>query len=116
MTAEDIRTYCLQKPGTTEDFPFGGDVLVFRVSGKIFALLPLEAIPLRINLKMNPEWIPEYRARYPEWVLPGYHMNKSHWNTVICENSLSKKELCWMLDHSYQLIHDSLPAKKKILS
>ncbi len=104
MNAEEIRDYCLAKKGVTESFPFGGDVLVFKVMEKVFALLPLEAKPLRINLKMYESLVPEYREKY-SGVLEGYHMNKKHWNTVSTEETdVSPKEIRWMIDHSYEMI------------
>ena len=82
MNIEQIREYCLKKKGVTEEFPFDDETLVFKVAGKIFLLASLEAIPLQINLKCNPEKAIELRVEY-ESVLPGYHMNKNHWNSII---------------------------------
>lgn len=111
---EALRDYCLGLEEATEDLPFGPDVLVFRYRQKIFALMPLEVFPPRLNLKMDPELVPQHRAQYPELVLPGYHMNKSHWNTVICIPELSAEKIRWMIDHSYALIKSSIkPSKNK---
>ena len=74
---EELRDFCLSLPETTEDMPFGEDFLVFRICGKLFALVKLDDIPLRVNLKCNPVLALELRAEYPE-VIPGYHMNKKH--------------------------------------
>ena len=109
MNIEDLRDYCIQKPGATESFPFGEDTLVFKVGGKIFLLTGLEN-GNRFNVKCDPELAIELRERYTE-VQPGYHMNKKMWNTVFMDGSLSKKQLLEMVDHSYELIVKSLPKK-----
>lgn len=103
MNIEVISEYCRKKKGVTEDFPFDEDTLVIRVMNKIFLLASLEKVPLQINLKCDPELAVEYRERYNA-VQPGYHMNKSHWNTVIIDGSVSKKELKEMTDHSYDQV------------
>jgi predicted DNA-binding protein (MmcQ/YjbR family) len=108
----DIRERCLVLPGFTEDFPFGEDVVTFRVGGKIFALASLEAVPQRINLKCDPELAIELRARYPA-VIPGYHMNKKHWNTVTLDGTVPDSEVCAMVERSYALVRDSLPRTKR---
>lgn len=113
MDIEALRMYCLTKKGTSEDMPFGETVLVMRVVGKIFALIPLDAIPQRINLKCDPERAIELRERYAD-VLPGYHMNKKHWNTVEIGGDVPMSELRLMIDHSYELIAASLPKKERI--
>ncbi len=103
MNIESLRTYCLSKKGTTEGLPFGDDVLVFKVMGKMFALTNLETLPLSVNLKCDPERALALRANH-EAVQPGYHMNKKHWNTVYVDGSLSDDELHKMIDHSYALV------------
>jgi predicted DNA-binding protein (MmcQ/YjbR family) len=107
MTFDSMRVYCLSKKGVTEDTPFGPDVLVFRVMGKIFALTGLDAQPVSVNLKCDPERAIELRERY-EAVWPAYHMNKTHWNTVVFDGSIPDRELREMIDHSYDLIVSSL--------
>src|SRR5919107_431267 len=87
MDVETIREYCLAKKGVTEGFPFGTDILVFKVSNKIFLLVPLTAAPLQFNAKCDPEKAIELRERY-DAVQPGYHMNKKLWNTVTADHSL----------------------------
>ena len=82
-----LRAYCSSKTGAEETFPFDATTLVIKVMGKMFALIPLEAETLRVNLKCEPERALELRALWPEFVLPGYHMNKRHWNTVLMEGS-----------------------------
>jgi predicted DNA-binding protein (MmcQ/YjbR family) len=108
---ELFREYCLSKPGATEDMPFGEDVLVFRVSGKMFALAPLDEVPATANLKCDPDLALELRDRY-EQVQPGYHMNKKHWNTVEIDSGIPDAELRKMIDHSYDLVANSLPKSK----
>ena len=116
MNIESYREYCLQKPGTTEHFPFNEDTLVFKVMGKMYALSSLmswENGEPRINLKCDPEEAVLLREKYPESVLPGYHMNKQHWNTVVLNGELTTKELQEFIDHSYALIVSSLTKKLK---
>ena len=102
MDIETLRDYCISKPGTTEGFPFGDDTLVFKVKGKIFALANLEG-DLRINLKCDPEYAIELREHYP-CVIPGYHMNKKLWNTIIADGSVPDREIIRWIDHSYNLV------------
>lgn len=102
MDLADVRDYCLAQPEATEDQPFGPDVLVFKVAGKMFALLSLDAIPPRVNLKVEPERGVELRERY-EAVEPGRHMNKRHWVTVTLggvPNGLLRE----LIDDSYRLV------------
>ena len=115
MHVESFREYCLKKPGATEGTPFGEDVLVFKVGGKMFALAALDEVPARVNLKCDPDLALELRDRY-EQVRPGYHMNKKHWNTVEIDSAIPEAELRKMIDHSYELVVQSLPkARKKLL-
>ncbi len=100
MDIDIVRDYCLKKQNVTEDMPFGEDVLVFRVKGKIFVLTRLMARPLSINLKCDPAKAVEWREQY-ESVLPGYHMNKKYWNTVVLDGRIPAKEVFTMIDHSY---------------
>ena len=107
-----LRSYCLGKSAATEDFPFNETTLVFRVKGKMFALTDTEALPLRANLKCDPDWAVELRDRHPE-VQPGYHMNKTHWNTVDLEGSLTEDQIRAMIDHSYDLVLRGLPRRDR---
>ena len=109
MNIEELRDYCLQKPGVTEGFPFGEDTLVFKVAGKLFLLIGLES-GNRFNVKCEPELAVDLRERYTE-VQPGYHMNKKMWNTVYMDGSLTRKQLCEMIDHSYDQVILGLPKK-----
>jgi len=104
MDIETLREYILQKPLVTEGFPFGEETLVFKVNNKIFLLASLEASPLQFNVKCDPDYAIELREEYPESVLPGYHMNKKHWNTIIVDGQLSKKQLLQFVDDSYKLV------------
>lgn len=105
MNIEVLREYVLQKSSVTEGFPFGETVLVFKVNGKLFLLVPLDTDILQFNVKCDPEKAIELRENYPEAVLPGYHMNKKHWNTVIADGTLTKKQMLEMVDESYRLVN-----------
>lgn len=111
MILDELQTHCAAKPGVTFDTPFGPEVLVFRVAGKIFALVPLNAYT-SINLKCDPERAIELRERY-EGIVPGYHMNKKHWNTVDVTGTVPVKLLRDLIDHSYDLVKASLPKKDR---
>jgi predicted DNA-binding protein (MmcQ/YjbR family) len=106
MNAEDLREYCLSFAGTEESMPFGDDTLVIKVINKIFALINLEG-ELSINLKCDPQLAIELRERY-NCVLPGYHMNKTHWNTVMIDGSVSDMCIREWIELSYKLIVNSL--------
>lgn len=110
MDLEILRLYCIGKPAVTEGFPFDETTLVFKVMGKMFALLSLDSMPSQINLKCDPEKALELRAEYPA-ILPGYHMNKSHWNTLILDCSIPRQLVFDLIDHSYRLVFDGLPKK-----
>lgn len=103
MNIEQFRTYCLSKPGASEDFPFDETTLCFRVAGKIFAITDLQAERLSVNLKCEPAYALELRERYDE-VQPGWHMNKKHWNTVDFEGSIGAPLLRALIDHSYEQV------------
>lgn len=109
MNIESFRKYCLAKPGVTEGFPFDEETLVFKVMGKMFALTGLEG-EFRINLKCEPEDAIALREMYDE-VVPGYHMHKKHWNTIIVNDNLSDKLLTNWIDTSYELVVSGLSQK-----
>lgn len=111
MNIEEIREYCIAKPVTEECFPFDDVTLVFKVAGKMFALLNLE-YPHSINLKCDPEHAIELRDAYP-FIVPGYHMNKAHWNTVHLTDEVPPVLLREMIDASYILVCKSLTRKVK---
>lgn len=103
MHIEDFRNYCLAKPNVAESFPFGPDTLVYKVRGKIFAITGLDSDVFSVNLKCDPQYAIELRDEYPE-IIPGFHMNKKHWNTVDFEGGLSEQLLRSLIDHSYELV------------
>ncbi len=106
---ESIREYCLKQPGKiTEEFPFDEEVLVFKVYNKIFLLTNVNAVPLTVNLKCDPERAVELRERYDD-VKPGYHMHKKYWNTVDLSGSLPDRLVYEMIDHSYEEVVKKLP-------
>jgi len=102
MDIVEIREICLGKQDVTECFPFGDDTLVFKKKGKIFCLANLDG-ELRLNLKCDPAFAIELRERYPA-VIPGYHMNKKHWNTVSIDGSVPDTEIIAWIDHSFSLV------------
>ena len=115
MNFETLLSYLLQKPGATEDFPFDNVTLVVKVSGKMFALVGINNDPLHINLKCDPNKADFLRQQYPA-VLPGYHMNKQHWNTVVLDGSIDDAEIYGMIDESYALVVQGLPRAKRPVS
>lgn len=110
MDVEELRKYCLSLPHSSEHMPFDDSTLVFKVAGKMFALISLDSSPLRITLKSNPEDAIQLRAEWPA-ILPGYHMNKKHWNTVIIDGSLSSEFIIGLIDQSHSLVVSTLPKK-----
>ncbi|GHA43149.1 hypothetical protein GCM10007103_25500 [Salinimicrobium marinum] len=112
MNIEEIRSYSLQKPGTTEEFPFGPDALVFKVMGKMYALAGLEATPLSLSLKCNPARAVNLREEFEDKITGAYHMNKKHWNSILPE-VLPPALVIELIDHSYELVVNGLPKKKQ---
>lgn len=110
MDVESFRLYCLAKKGVTEEFPFDEVTLVFKVMNKMFALSGLEHIPFQISLKCDPERAIELREEYDGLITGAYHMNKSHWNSLVVE-MLPPQLVKELIDHSYDLIVKSLPKK-----
>lgn len=114
MDVEQLRHYCLNKKAVTEDFPFDEDTLVFKVLGKIFAILPLERWErgeASMNLKCEPEYAEELRGQYNS-IRPGFHMNKKHWNTLyIHEGELEIGVIRDLIDHSYDRVLKSMSKK-----
>ena len=108
MTFDELRDYCLSKPATTESFPFDETTLVFKVSGKVFALSDMEARPMRVSLKCDPERAVELRELH-EAIQPAFHMNKQHWNTVTSDGSLRDSFIRELIDHSYERVVAGLP-------
>ena len=110
MDIESIRIYCISKNAVKECMPFDDKTLVFKVAGKIFALATLEAHPLRLNLKCDPEKAIELRECF-ESVRPGYHSNKKHWNTIEVNGEIPQEALYKLIDHSYNLVIAKLTKK-----
>lgn len=108
MSRDDILALCGGFPGAVEDYPFGDGVAVFKVAGRMFALVPLEGSPASVNLKCAPDLAEELRRRHAA-VRPGYHQNKRHWNTVDLDGSIDPDEIRSMVDHSYELVVNGLP-------
>ena len=109
MFLDDLRNHCLEKPGVTEGFPFDKSTLVFKVFGKMFALLDVDVFEV-INLKCDPEKAIELRESN-QGIQPGYHMNKTHWNSVYLNVDVSDQLLVELIDHSYELVYAGLPKK-----
>ena len=109
MEIEELREYCLNKKGVTESFPFNPETLVFKVGNKMFLLLSLEKQPFSFAAKADPEWSDELREEFPQ-ISGAYHMNKKHWNSVICDG-LKKDLILKLIDHSYDLVFSSLTRK-----
>ncbi|MDP9959816.1 MmcQ/YjbR family DNA-binding protein [Chryseobacterium lathyri] len=111
MDANEILDYCLAKKGVTETFPFDNETLVMKVGTKMFLLMGLERQPLGINVKTDPEWSAELREQHPQ-ITGAFHMNKTHWNSVQLDGL--KRDLIYkLIDHSYELVFNSLTKKAK---
>ncbi|PJJ60588.1 MmcQ/YjbR family DNA-binding protein [Hymenobacter chitinivorans] len=111
MNIEEFRDYCLLKAGVSEETPFGPETLVFKVGGKVFALTDIDTFG-SINLKCDPERAVDLREQH-DYVRPGYHMNKKHWNTVLVGTGVPAGQLRELIDHSYDLVRASLPKKQR---
>jgi predicted DNA-binding protein (MmcQ/YjbR family) len=103
MNIESLREYCMSKPGAEETLPFGPDTLVYKAGGKAFLLTGLDSEEFRFNVKCDPDKAIELREQYP-CVLPGWHMNKKHWNTIMVDGSVPIKQLKEWIDWSYDLV------------
>jgi predicted DNA-binding protein (MmcQ/YjbR family) len=112
MRPADLRRHCLAQPESVEDFPFGPRTSVFKVGGKMFALSALDARPLQISVKCEPELALQFRASY-DAVAPGYHLNKRHWNTISCGGDVPDRLVRDMIEDSYDLVVESLPKQKR---
>ena len=111
IDAEALRSWCRSRPGVTEEMPFGPITTVFKVSGKLFALSALDRSPLEISLKCEPELAEALRRDHPAAVRPGYHLNKRHWNTVVCDGSLPDQMVLDMVEDSYDIVVEGLPRR-----
>ncbi|MGQ4388730.1 MmcQ/YjbR family DNA-binding protein [Streptomyces sp. SAS_270] len=114
MTPQELRTFCLSFNETVEDFPFRPEVSVFKVLGKLFALTTLDARPLTVNLKCDPEDAVRLREEYPGLIIPGYHMNKRHWNTVRVDGELPDRVVRELVEDSYDLVVAGLPRAQRL--
>lgn len=114
MNIEDLREYCMAKRAVSESTPFDEVTLVFKVAGKMFALMPMDNSQLTINLKCDPDMAISLREKYPS-VTPGFHMNKKHWNTVIVDGFVEKDKILQWIDDSYNLIVKSFTKKQREL-
>jgi predicted DNA-binding protein (MmcQ/YjbR family) len=103
MTLDQLLDYSLAKPYTEETFPFGPDVLVLKVKGKVFLLISLNHEPLQFNAKCDPERAIDLREEYAS-IIPGYHMNKKHWNTIMLDGTVPSRLIYDLIDHSYELV------------
>jgi len=112
MNRESIVSHCLDKPGAREDYPFGPEPLVVKVGSKMFALVS-GSEPVHISLKCDPDTAIMLRQEF-EAVKPGYHLNKTHWNTVVVDGSVPEKDVRWMIDHSYALVLKSMPKRERL--
>ena len=110
MNLADYCEHCLELPGVEETMPFGPEVLVYKVGGKMFATAVPDEFPHAVNLKCDPERAIDLRDRYED-IRPGYHMNKRHWNTLMLRGTLPSKLVRELIDHSYALVVASLPKK-----
>jgi len=98
-----VMAACQAEPGAVEDYPFGDEVAVFKVVGRMFALVPLGQVPGSVSLKCDPDRAAGLRARYTG-ITPGYHLSKRHWNTVTLDGSVPDEEVLELIDHSYDLV------------
>jgi predicted DNA-binding protein (MmcQ/YjbR family) len=112
VTRDDVLDVCDSLPGAVEEYPFGDGVAVFKVGGRMFALVSLEGDPGRVNLKCDPGLAFELRARFSA-VRPGYHQDKRHWNTVDLDRSIDDNELREMIEHPYGLVVDGVPRAQR---
>ncbi|CAM5545869.1 MmcQ/YjbR family DNA-binding protein [Streptomyces pilosus] len=114
MTPGELRALCLSFGAAVEDFPFNPETSVFKVCGKLFALTALDARPLTVNLKCDPEDAVRLRAEHPDLIAPGYHMNKRHWNTVTVDGALPDRLVRELVEDSYDLVVAGLPRAERL--
>jgi predicted DNA-binding protein (MmcQ/YjbR family) len=108
VTQDQVRAICTAQPGAVEAYPFGPNTAVYKVGGKMFALVPGDPEPPHVSLKCDPDWSEVLRKAYPA-VRPGYHLNKKHWNTIALDGSVPDEEVEELIAHSYELVVESLP-------
>ncbi len=112
MPIDTLRSFALSLPDVTEDLPFGPDTLAFRVNGKIFMLLAMDEVPVRFNVKAEPEKALMQREEYED-ILPGYHMNKKHWNTVVTGGGVPLRVMKELIEDSYHLVAKTKKTSRK---
>ncbi|GHH18263.1 MmcQ/YjbR family DNA-binding protein [Streptomyces rubradiris] len=114
MTPQELRAFCLSFEAAVEDFPFGPEFSVFKVLGKMFALTTLDARPLKVNLKCDPEDAVRLRGEHEGLIVPGWHMNKRHWNTVTVDGALPDRLVRELIEDSYDLVVAGLPRAQRL--
>jgi predicted DNA-binding protein (MmcQ/YjbR family) len=114
VTPQELRAFCLSFNAAVEDFPFNPETSVFKVQGKLFALTNLDARPLTVNLKCDPEDAIRLRGEHPGLIIPGWHMNKRHWNTVTADGDLPDRLLRELIEDSYDLVVAGLPRAERL--
>ncbi|WP_328771668.1 MmcQ/YjbR family DNA-binding protein [Streptomyces sp. NBC_00286] len=114
MTPQELRAFCLSFNAAVEDFPFSPEISVFKVLGKLFALTHLDSSPLTVNLKCDPEDAVRLRDEYPGLIIPGWHMNKRHWNTVTVDGKLPDRLVRELIEDSYDLVVAGLPRAERL--
>jgi predicted DNA-binding protein (MmcQ/YjbR family) len=114
VTPQELRAFCLSFNETVEDFPFRPEISVFKVLGKLFALTALDARPLTVNLKCDPDDAVRLRGEHPGLIVPGYHMNKRHWNTVTVDGGLPDQLVRELIEDSYDLVVAGLPRAERL--
>jgi predicted DNA-binding protein (MmcQ/YjbR family) len=111
MHIEELREHCISLKAVTEETPFGPDTIVYKIGGKMFAAYSINEDDLRVNLKCEPEEAIQLREQHPDQIIPGYHMNKKHWNTVYVQRGLADKQIIALIKASYNLVYNSLTKK-----
>ncbi|MGP2437074.1 MmcQ/YjbR family DNA-binding protein [Streptomyces sp. JW3] len=114
MNGPELRALCRSFNAAVEDFPFGPEFSVFKVLGKMFALTDLDARPLTVNLKCDPDDAVRLRTEHPDWIIPGWHMNKRHWNTVTADGGLPDRMVRELVEDSYDLVVAGLPRPDRL--
>jgi predicted DNA-binding protein (MmcQ/YjbR family) len=113
MDLKEFKNYCLNKKGVTENFPFDDETLVLKVGSKMFALTNINKPILEINLKCDPFMAQDLRKEYSS-ITPGYHMNKTHWNTIVVDRTIPEDKLLFLIDLSYDLVYKGLKKSEKL--